>query len=168
MIPEIPSMTLPQLWASVVAMAAPAIVALVSRSNWPSWARTLTQIVTSLVVATGTMAIAGQLHISDPHSWQAWATLLLLVIVVTETSFRLIWRPTGAATALEAVGSPTPARGDTEEAQDTGQEESGSVIPDVTLARHSADDPGMIEPTDDTASTDSGSGSVAVARHAQE
>lgn len=67
-----------------------------------------------------------------------------------------------------SLGSPAFVAGNHPEAPALAGEDVGLIDPPAEPALDIPDDdPGMIEPTDDTAPTDSETGSVAVARHAQ-
>ncbi|ERF55528.1 Uncharacterised protein [Cutibacterium granulosum] len=67
-----------------------------------------------------------------------------------------------------SLGSPGFVAGNHPDAPAIASEDAGLIEPPAEPALDvPADDPGMIEPTDDTAPTDSKSGSVSVARHAE-
>lgn len=96
---------------------------------------------------------AGVVYTVDSVRGLPWLSALITAAVAAILS---------VATSL---GSPNFVAGNHPRFPDLASEDPELI---ATALDVPADDPGMIEPTDDTAPTDGGSGSVAVARHAQE
>lgn len=143
----------------VAAFATVLGTALAARPSWSPTAKRAISGTVAIVLGLLSAIVTGRLPwVPDTVSgWLAQAlTSVAMVITLAQGIHRQM---AGALDSLEKATSPEGDR--------LAPSEGEPVLPAEPALDVPADDPGMIEPTDDTAPTDGGSGSAAAARHAQ-
>jgi peptidoglycan/LPS O-acetylase OafA/YrhL len=97
------------MWSLLVGAALPALVAFVQRSTWSKRTRAIVGLVSS-VVAGG---VTTWLTEGDALWEQGMAHAILLTAIAAWGSYTALWKPTGAAAAIEAKtnSSPSPPQG---------------------------------------------------------
>lgn len=105
----------------VVALVIPLVVGLVTTRVTSSATKGI--LLTALSVVTGVLTeAANALASGEPYDWGVGVLNALLALGVAQTSYSALWKPTGATTALQEVGTPTP-----EELEDY---DGRAVVPD--------------------------------------
>lgn len=84
-----------QSWQLIVGFFLPLLVAAVVQTRWPPWAKAWGAFLACLVVALGTTYFAGQISQADVIG------SVLTVFVVSISTYRGLWHPTGIAGAIE-------------------------------------------------------------------
>lgn len=91
------------MWSGIVGFVAPAVVAVIVRSAWPSWARALVTLAVCVAGGGITAALTGNLEGASP------ARAVLVVLFTALAFYRLWWHPSTIAPKIEAATSPEPA-----------------------------------------------------------
>lgn len=86
--------TVPVLLGAV----APGVIAVLNRLHWTTERKQLVAIAVSVALAVVALLLTG--GFSDP--WPDVPATLLLVIGTAQAAYALVWKPTGAAPAIEA------------------------------------------------------------------
>jgi hypothetical protein len=86
--------------AILIGALTPFLVAIVQRSHFSSRLRTVIGVTMSLIVATLTAYLHGDMNL---HSW---ATAAIGVVGAAAVAYKLIWVPIGAVPWLEAKTTP--------------------------------------------------------------
>lgn len=93
---------LPQIPAGIVtllSLLSPYVIALITRSNWSPAMKRVVAVVAALVLAGVVMALY---YVITHDTIPDWPMLLLLAVLVSQSSYALITKPLGAA-ALETA-----------------------------------------------------------------
>lgn len=95
------------LWSTVVGFALPPVLSVVMRAQWRPETKGLAAFAACLIAAAGTVWLRGDLrHGAD------LASSFLLIFSGAIATYRLYWRPTGIAPAIErATDRPRSDRG---------------------------------------------------------
>ena len=100
-------MTNLDLVSALVGVLLPPLVAVVNQPRWPSWARALVAVVSSVAAGGMTAWVAGDL------AGMSGLRAVLVVVAATLAAYRAWWQPSGIAPWLEhltAVGTIGTAR----------------------------------------------------------
>ena len=95
-----------QVWAILLGMITPFVVAFVARPSWsPSQKRYLSVFIAA---AIGVINLLAQGLLTN-FSWEFGAVVnnLVLVLGASQAAYSLLWKPTGIADTVEAVTSPS-------------------------------------------------------------
>lgn len=104
---ELSGLGLPQLWEIVLGILLPLLIATVTRQTWSPGRKTGTMLVAVFVTTVVGELIYGRLVPEAGASWRSWLASLFYVFVLTVTTYRHVWKPTGAAPRLEAATDPS-------------------------------------------------------------
>ena len=89
------------IWSLLVGAGMPPIVALLIRAQWQSWQKAVTAAAVSVVGGGVTAWLGGYLH------GMTIVRCVLMVLLSTLGFYRIWWRPSGIAPAIEKATSPT-------------------------------------------------------------
>jgi len=90
------------MWNLIVGFLAPNVIALLQQPKWPSQVRSLIMFAFAIVAGGVTAYLNDQWNTTDIIG-------SILVVGVTAISFyKGLWKPTGVATSIENMTSPTP------------------------------------------------------------
>lgn len=93
------------LWLIAVGFFSPLVIAVIQQSRWSARRQSVTAFVFYLIVATVTA------YLNGIFTTVGLVTAVLVVFVVASTAYKNLWKPTGAAPAIESAtsGSGTPS-----------------------------------------------------------
>ena len=91
------------MWSLILGFVSPLIIAVIQQPKFHEGARAIITFLYCVVVGVGTAFFEGRL------TGQRAITSVLIVLVSAITTYRGLWRPTGAAPAVEAATSPGDA-----------------------------------------------------------
>ncbi|CAM5388854.1 MULTISPECIES: hypothetical protein [Streptomyces] len=97
-------MTNAQMWALIVGFASPMLISVINRPEWSQAARTLVQVVVSVLVGLGSALFAGDFAGKDV------VTSILVAAVAAISAYKGVFKPAGIAPKVEKATSPA-ARG---------------------------------------------------------
>lgn len=86
-----------QMWAAIVGFVLPIVMAVVNQSKWPSGLKAVAVFAASLLVSIGTVYLQGPAD----FTLDRWITASLTTLVTAIATYHGLWKPTGAAPALE-------------------------------------------------------------------
>jgi hypothetical protein len=89
-----------QMWALIVGVLLPPVVAAVQQPGFPTWLRSVIAVAASAVAGFVTVLVTGQL------GGRSVVTAVLLTLVAAVSSYESVWKPTGIAPRVEAATSP--------------------------------------------------------------
>lgn len=89
--------------AAVIGALAPLGIAIVNRPSWSTQRKQLVAAAASVVLAVVALALTGGF---DGFSLATAGAAVLAVAGAAQTAYALLWRPTGAAPAVEAATTP--------------------------------------------------------------
>lgn len=95
------------LASGVAGVLLPALIAVVVRSNWPSWAKGVVAAGSSIVMGFLVALLSGQL---DGKTWMQSA---LVIFGAAQVAYKVWWEPTGIAPAIEKATTPKVIEGET-------------------------------------------------------
>lgn len=107
------SLDLVQLWDIVLGILLPLVIAIVTRATWSSRLKTVVMLVFVLVTTVIAELFAGRLQ--QPDGWRGLIASVLVVFLLTVTTYRHVYKPAGVTTRLEALTTPAPRRALTDE-----------------------------------------------------
>jgi hypothetical protein len=96
-----------EMWNLVAGFLLPPVIAIIQQPKWPNGLRAVVTFVISLGLAVVTMLIKNNGH----WVWHNWITGALTVLVAAIATYHGLWKPTGAAPAIEngtSLGGTTP------------------------------------------------------------
>lgn len=88
------------LWLMAVGFFSPLVVAVIQQSRWSARRQSVVAFVFYVVVAAVTV------YLNGVFTTVGLVTAILIVFVTASTAYKNLWKPTGAAPAIEAA---TPA-----------------------------------------------------------
>ena len=91
-----------EMLSALVGVFLPALVAVVNRSHWPSWAKGVVVVASSIAAGAVTAWLSGQL------TGLRWTESALIIAGAAVVAYRHFWQPTGIAPAIEQATTPTP------------------------------------------------------------
>ena len=94
-------MSLAELWAMFVGLLLPLVISTITRVEWRSRTKAIVAFCVVLIATAITQVIAGA-FIPDVKSWRAWASSFLTVFLMTNVSYRALWKPTEVAPKIES------------------------------------------------------------------
>lgn len=100
MIPDVDFENNLVMWTLIVGFFSPIILALINRTAWTSARKAAVTFGWSVAVG------AGIAYFADMFNGRDVVTAILLVLVVSITVYKGLWKPTGIAPAIEARTSP--------------------------------------------------------------
>jgi len=83
------------LWASLVAIGVPFVVAIVNREKWASRTKAVVFVAVSVVAAAGTAYFQGDL------TGKRWLEAGIVIVVAAAAFYRGVFKPTGVTDAVE-------------------------------------------------------------------
>lgn len=92
-----------QLWATLVGASLPLVVAAIQQPKWSESARSIVTFLTCLIAAGGTAFFQHNL------TGRGLVSAALFVTVSALTTYKLVWKPTGVAPAIERATTLPPA-----------------------------------------------------------
>lgn len=95
------------MWTLVVGFFSPLVIGVIQQPRWSDGARASVAFVVSMVVGTVTYVLNG--GTLDVHDVRGIVTSLLTVLVVTISTYKGFWKPTGIVPAIEDATSPRHA-----------------------------------------------------------
>ena len=90
------------LWSLLVGFFSPLIISVIQQNRWTPRAKSLVAFLFYLVVGAVTAYFSGVFTVTG------LATAILVVFVTAANSYKALWKPTGAAPAIESATSPAP------------------------------------------------------------
>lgn len=87
------------MWALIVGAAQPLVLSVIMQSKWSTKVQTLVAFLFSMVTGTGTALFTGQ------FTGLSIISSILLVAVVSITSYKGFWKPSGTSPAIERATS---------------------------------------------------------------
>jgi len=72
----------------------PLLIAFIQQRNWPSWARTLTGVLTCFVAAV-------VLHVGDFADFHSFLQSLTTLLTLSAVFYKAYWKPSGIAPAID-------------------------------------------------------------------
>lgn len=90
-------------WSLIVAFFVPIVVAFVTQKHWPSWIKSVTMLVVSLLAAAGTAYFQGD------FTGKRFLDSALIVVAAAIAYYHGIWKPTTVAPVIEEKTTITPA-----------------------------------------------------------
>ncbi|MFD7664282.1 hypothetical protein [Streptomyces sp. NPDC059788] len=97
-------MTNAQMWALIVGFASPMLISVINQPQWSPAARTLVQVVVSVLVGLGSALFAGDFAGKDV------VTSILVAAVAAISAYKGVFKPSGIAPKVEKATSAA-ARG---------------------------------------------------------
>ena len=94
-------MSLADLWAMFVGLLLPLVISTITRVEWRSRTKAIVAFCVVLIATAITQVIAGA-FIPDVKSWRAWGSSFLIVFLMTNVSYRALWKPTEVAPKIES------------------------------------------------------------------
>lgn len=88
-----------QSWGLILGVLSPILISVVQQPSWSGQVRTLVGVVVSLAIGVLTVLANGGADLKD------WLATLALVLVASQATYRGIFKPSGAADAIEKVTS---------------------------------------------------------------
>ncbi|MEF3117163.1 hypothetical protein [Streptomyces chrestomyceticus] len=97
-------MTNAQMWALIVGFASPVLISVVNQPQWSPAARTLVQVVVSVLVGLGSALFAGDFAGKDV------VTSILVAAVAAISAYKGVFKPSGIAPKVEKATSVAARR----------------------------------------------------------
>ncbi|MDN4646460.1 hypothetical protein [Arthrobacter sp. PsM3] len=91
------------LWLMAVGFFSPLVIAVIQQSRWSARRQSILAFLFYVVVAAVTA------YLNGIFTAVGLVTAVLIVFVVASTAYKNLWKPTGAAPAIEAATSPGAA-----------------------------------------------------------
>lgn len=98
-------MSAAQMWALVIGMVLPPVVALVQRDTFPSPVKVAIMLAVAVVDGLGSAYFTGQFHGATP------LTAILVAAVAIGTAYQSIWRPLGVTARITSALSRGRSQG---------------------------------------------------------
>lgn len=92
-----------ETWAVLVGAFLPALVAFVNRAEWPSWAKALVALGSSVLAGTVTALLSGE------FTGASWITSIGVVLGASQASYLLWWKGSGISNMIEQGVNVLPA-----------------------------------------------------------
>lgn len=96
-----------EMWALLVGVLLPNLVAIIQQPKWPNWFRAVVGVVSSVVAGGITTWLTAGSQLWD----QGMVHAILLVGVSSWAAYRNFWKPTEIAPTIEEATSPSPTDG---------------------------------------------------------
>lgn len=103
------AMSAGDLWPIILGIILPPFISLVNRVKWSAGVKSGVMLIAVFITTTLGEVISGRL--TQPHGLMSWVHSLFVVFLLTVTTYRHIWKPTGVAPRIEAA---TDREGDSE------------------------------------------------------
>lgn len=96
-------MTNLEMWATILGVVMPPLIAIVQQPKWAGWLRATATVIICIIVGFVNVWINGNLHKGDDlvHS-------MLLVFVATIAAYKGFWKPSGISDSIRTKTSPNP------------------------------------------------------------
>lgn len=94
-------MSLADLWAMAVGLLLPLLISTITKVEWRSRTKAIAAFCVVLIATAITQIVAGA-FVPDEKSWRAWASSFLIVFLMTNVSYRALWKPTEIAPKIES------------------------------------------------------------------
>mgnify|MGYP001606331917 CR=1 FL=1 len=89
-----------EMLSALVGAFLPALVAVVNQAHWPSWAKGVVVVASSIVAGLVTAWLSGQL------TGLRWTESALIIAGAAVVAYRHFWQPTGIGPAIERATTP--------------------------------------------------------------
>lgn len=91
-----------QAWGLILGVLSPLLISVAQQPQWAGGTRAVVAAAAAVVIGLVTVLASGDFAVGD------WLTTAALVLVASHTAYEGLWRPTGAADAIEFKTSKDP------------------------------------------------------------